>query len=104
MFEGFTDLVEVVTTIASMEAMLHGPDEVVHVQRHAELPEILLGAGESVGDGERNHLGGWGWQVNPSTQVVSFTATNTAAPATVIPKKATIASNLVFAKELESIV
>lgn len=45
-----------------------------------------------------------GWHVNPTTQVVSFTAANTGASATVIPKKATIASNLVFAKELESIV
>lgn len=43
--------------------------------------------------------------MNPTTQVVSFTAANANAnSATVIPKKATIASNLIFAKELESIV
>ncbi|SPO22394.1 probable 26S proteasome non-atpase regulatory subunit 8 [Ustilago trichophora] len=47
-----------------------------------------------------------GWQVNPTTQVVSFTSTNpnSTNSATVIPKKTTIATNLVFAKELESIV
>lgn len=45
-----------------------------------------------------------GWQVNPKTQVVSFTNLNAASTATAIPKKATIATNLVFAKELESIV
>ncbi|KAJ9477457.1 26S proteasome regulatory subunit RPN12 [Pseudozyma hubeiensis] len=46
-----------------------------------------------------------GWQVNPKTQVVSFTALNSNASSTTsIPKKATIATNLLFAKELESIV
>ncbi|SNX82679.1 probable 26S proteasome non-atpase regulatory subunit 8 [Melanopsichium pennsylvanicum] len=45
-----------------------------------------------------------GWQVHPTTQIVSFTATNAATHSTSIPKKATIATNLVFAKELESIV
>ncbi|TKY89222.1 hypothetical protein EX895_001753 [Sporisorium graminicola] len=45
-----------------------------------------------------------GWHVNPKTQVVSFTSINAASTVTAIPKKATIATNLIFAKELESIV
>jgi 26S proteasome regulatory subunit N12 len=36
--------------------------------------------------------------------VVSFTSAEAAHSANAIPKKATIATNLVFAKELESIV
>ncbi|EPQ28298.1 uncharacterized protein PFL1_04125 [Pseudozyma flocculosa PF-1] len=44
-----------------------------------------------------------GWQVNPSTQVVHFSNASSASTHT-IPKKATISTNLQFAKELESIV
>lgn len=52
-----------------------------------------------------------GWQINPSTQTVNF-SNKEQAPSTTgvpsredtIPKRATIASNLSFARELESIV
>ena len=45
-----------------------------------------------------------GWQINPTTQTVHFTNKAEQAAKDAIPKKATITSNLQFAKELESIV
>lgn len=46
-----------------------------------------------------------GWQINPTSQTVHFTnKAELAAQRDSIPKKATIASSLQFAKELESIV
>jgi hypothetical protein len=45
-----------------------------------------------------------GWQINPTTQTVHFTNKADMATKDAIPKKATITSNLQFAKELESIV
>ncbi|PWN53538.1 hypothetical protein IE53DRAFT_383970 [Violaceomyces palustris] len=45
-----------------------------------------------------------GWQINPTTQIVHFSNKSDSASAAKIPKKATITSNLQFAKELESIV
>ncbi|UZJ51600.1 hypothetical protein CBS101457_000920 [Exobasidium rhododendri] len=45
-----------------------------------------------------------GWQINPTTQIVHFTNKVDLASKDSIPKKATITSNLQFAKELESIV
>jgi 26S proteasome regulatory subunit N12 len=45
-----------------------------------------------------------GWQINPTTQIVHFTNKLDLASKDSIPKKATITSNLQFAKELESIV
>lgn len=46
-----------------------------------------------------------GWSINPTSQTVDFAATNSALlNHNSIPKKATITSNLLFAKELESIV
>lgn len=45
-----------------------------------------------------------GWQINPTTQTVHFTNKADLAARDAIPKKATITSNLQFAKELESIV
>ncbi|KAN0060950.1 regulatory particle non-ATPase [Thecaphora frezii] len=45
-----------------------------------------------------------GWQINPTTQIVHFANTAANANTHTIPKKATITTNLLFAKELESIV
>lgn len=45
-----------------------------------------------------------GWQINPTTQTVHFVNKAEMAVKDAIPKKATIMSNLQFAKELESIV
>jgi 26S proteasome regulatory subunit N12 len=45
-----------------------------------------------------------GWQINPTTQTVHFTNKAEQAAKGAIPKRATITSNLQFAKELESIV
>ncbi|PWN86541.1 hypothetical protein FA10DRAFT_304859 [Acaromyces ingoldii] len=45
-----------------------------------------------------------GWQINPTTQTVHFTNKAGSATRDAIPKRATITSNLQFAKELESIV
>ncbi|PWZ03296.1 putative 26S proteasome non-atpase regulatory subunit 8 [Testicularia cyperi] len=44
-----------------------------------------------------------GWQVNPTTQTIDFAIQN-ATNSNAIPKKQTITNNLLFAKELESIV
>ncbi|KAI3488790.1 hypothetical protein L1887_47131 [Cichorium endivia] len=62
--ERFADLVDVVAPIAGVEAMLHGTDQIVHVERHdarvqARLEresmhvEFASGMGEVVSGGQR---------------------------------------------------